>query len=281
MRGFQPVIGLLCLIILLAACGPEATPFPVDLPTPDTAMSASLGTPEAAPGVNAAPGVIRYALAANIAGLVDDLSLIEQTARVETLAAPVNPDDLGSRYDIIAAYGDLPGGQRSPIEHHVALVLNPALSPTNDADIAGILRRAINPQAILPAMTIPGAMPELLESDSPTTLRVELANAGWPDGFDLNLVYDDAPGVEAVIAALQSISIVVYARQADDALAAFETNQANLALITWSTPEERATWEKREGDANVIPLYTLPISYLAVEGLTITFTPSGWPVAHR
>jgi hypothetical protein len=62
-------------------------------------------------------------------------------------------------------------------------------------------------------------------------------------------------------------------------LAALSTGQVQLALISWLTPEERNTWTGQFGMENVIDLYVLPISYLALPGLTITQTPSGWPLA--
>src|SRR5262245_16264955 len=85
-------------VLLVAACGPEATPYPVDIP------SATTSTPQTSD-----TSTIRYALAANTNGLVSDLSLIQASAQIEQLTEAVNPADLGNRYDLVAAYGDLPG----------------------------------------------------------------------------------------------------------------------------------------------------------------------------
>jgi hypothetical protein len=81
------------LLVCLSACEPEATPFPVDIPTPATA------TPT--PGV---PAPVRYALAPNTLDSVADRSLLEGSAQVTQLSEAVNLDDLGTQFDVIAAY---------------------------------------------------------------------------------------------------------------------------------------------------------------------------------
>ncbi|MBI5669060.1 MAG: hypothetical protein HZC41_13730 [Chloroflexi bacterium] len=263
----------LALLVILTACTPEPTPFPVDVP----ATPASTAAPTAA--LPATAGVIRYALAANTAGLVADLPLLEQSAQVITLETVVNPADLGSRYDIIAAYGDLPGGQRSPVEHQVALVFNPDLPPTNDNAVVAALKHAVNPTNILTSLALPGAVPQASASVPTRAVREALANAGWPDGFDLTLAVTHAPGAAPLAAALARVNVTVRAETVTDA--AFASGAAQLALVVWTSPDDRAEWEARIGAANVFPLYTLPISYLAVPGLTISYTPTGWPLPGR
>jgi hypothetical protein len=103
-------------LFLLAACQPEPTPFPVDVPSPYAATSV--------PTTTGSPSV-RYALAANTEGFAADLELIEAVAQVEQLTHAPRLEDLGNRFDILAAYADLPGGTRSPVVPHVSLVVNP------------------------------------------------------------------------------------------------------------------------------------------------------------
>lgn len=271
----------LLLAAVLAACGPEATPFPVDIPTPSAAVtSVPAAAPDTAPDETVETGELRYALAPNTTDFVTDLPLLEQSARLIMLDAPVNPADAGSRYDLIAAYGDLPGGQRSPVGHQIALLINPRLPPLDDSAVVAVLRHTINPQAVLTALDIPGAAAEPLESAPTKTLREELANAGWPDGFDLELL-PNAPGAAPVAAALGTAGITVHVRDAADTAAAFEAGTAHLALVAWTAPEVQTEWETRVGAANVLPLYSLPVSYLAAPGLNITFTPDGWPLPAR
>src|SRR5689334_10569755 len=114
---------LLVLFLVSAACTPEATPFPVDVPTFASAASSANQT------------IIRYALAPNTNGLVSDLVLIEKATQIEALDTAINPADLGSRFDIAAAYGDIPDGMRSPITPHIALVINPKILPWSDPQI--------------------------------------------------------------------------------------------------------------------------------------------------
>lgn len=276
------VVGWLPVVIgLLAGCGPQPTPFPVDIPAEETQPPAPTEAAPAAVEPSLPPGIIRYALAANTAGLVADLPLIEASTQVEQLADPPHPDDLGRRYDILAAFGDLPGGQRSPILQHVALLINPAA--VQQEELAAVLRHSLDPADVLAALAAPGTAAEPLAIPSVTARRVELANAGWPDGINLNLAYTFAPGAAQAAAALQAARIGTQPAQmtAEALNSALETGQIHLALIVWKTPDERAAWAERAGAANLVDLYTVPIGYQAAPGLNITFTPSGWPIANR
>lgn len=280
--GWMAVAGWLPVVIgLLAGCGPQPTPFPVDIPAEETQPPAPTEAVPAAVEPSSPPGIIRYALAANTAGLVADLPLIEVSAQVEQLAGPPRPDDLGRRYDILAAFGDLPGGQRSPVLQHVALLINPAA--VQQEELAAALRRSLNPVEVLAALAAPGAAAEPLAIPSVTARRVELANAGWPDGINLNLAYTFAPGAAQAAAALQAVHIWTQPIQmtAEALNSALEAGQVHLALIVWTTPDERAAWVERAGAANLVDLYAVPIGYQAAPGLNVTFTPSGWPIANR
>lgn len=280
--GWMAVVGWLPVVIgLLAGCGPQPTPFPVDIPAEETPPPAPTEAAPSAVEPSLPPGIVRYALAANTAGLVADLPLIEASTQVEQLADPPRPDDLGRRYDILAAFGDLPGGQRSPILQHVALLINPAA--VQQEELAAVLRRSLDPADVLAALAAPGTAAEPLAISSATARRVELANAGWPDGINLNLAYMFAPGAAQAAAALQAARIWTQPAQmtAEALNSALEAGQIHLALIVWTTPDERAAWAERAGAANLVDLYTVPIGYQAVPGLNITFTPSGWPIANR
>ncbi|NWG16342.1 MAG: hypothetical protein HXY41_06870 [Chloroflexi bacterium] len=268
---------------LLAGCGPEPTPFPVDIPAEET-RPPEVAEPAPAASVLPSPAAlafIRYALAANTGGLVADLPLIETSAPVEYLTTPPLPDDLGRRYDILAAFGDLPGGARSPVLQHVALFINPAA--VQQEELAAILRHSLDPADAAAALAIPGLEAEPLAIPSATQRRVELANAGWPDGLDLTLAYTFAPGAAQAAALLCAAGIRVNVTQKtpETLNSALETGQVHLALIVWTTPDERAAWAARAGAANLVDLYAVPIGYQAVPGLNITFTPSGWPIANR
>jgi hypothetical protein len=256
------------------ACEPEPTPFPVAIPPPSTDVPLTIS----------ASSSIRYTFAPNTAGLVADLELISESAQVEQLTEEVNPDELGTRYDIVTAYGDLPGGTRSPVMAHVALLVNPDITPLDNSAVISIVQHSIDAQAVIEHLAISGAQVDLSQAAIATsTLRLQLANAGWPDGFHLTTAYAYTPGAVEMVEQLQAIGIssqMLLMTDADIA-AELDDGQIHLALVTWTAPEQRERWETLVGSANVLDLYTIPISYLAMPELTITFTANGWPLVTR
>jgi hypothetical protein len=258
------VIFCLCIV----GCTPDATPFPVDIPTISS-------TPPAG-----SQSTLRYALSANTENLVSDLAVIQAAAQVEQLTEPINNGDLGNRYDLVAAYGDLAEGTRSPIVHHITLILNPVIAPLDNAILINILRRSLNSQDIVTTLKMAGAEPNVLESSPTAIMRTELANAGWPDGLSLILAYAYTPGVVNVAEQLQRAGIRAHllTLTEKEIRIAFEEGRIQAALMVWKTPEEREDWVSRFGSDNVIDLYSIPISYLAISGLKVEFTASGWPI---
>ena len=84
---------------------------------------------------------------------------------------------------------------------------------------------------------------------------------GYPDGFDLTVSSQIAPGAAAIVKVLSAMGIA--------ARVVTESNEpVHLTLTTAQNP-------------NAIPLFTIPINYRAVDGLIITFTPSGLPIAQK
>jgi hypothetical protein len=53
---------------------------------------------------------------------VADIDVISESAQVEQLTEEVNSTEIGTHYDIFAAYGDLPGRTRLPVTPHIALL---------------------------------------------------------------------------------------------------------------------------------------------------------------
>jgi len=269
----QPIVHIFALCgLFFIACTPEATPFPVDIPTADNVTS-----------VPSSSSTIRYALAANTDGYMGDLAFIQASAQVEQLTDPIDANGLGNRYDLLAAYGDLSGGIRSPITPHVTLVVNPTIPPLDDPFLRNILYRSLNTQAIIDFLAISGTVAAPRESSAPSTLRTELANAGWPDGLRMSVAYAYTPGAPQIIMQFQAAGIQagVSPMSEDEIRKAFDEGQIQAALISWKTPAERTVWSSRFGEENVIDLYSVPISYIATPGLQITFTPGGWPIASR
>lgn len=256
------LLALCCL--LLAACEPEATPFPVDLPTPTA--------------VPPTPAVIRYALAANTANRVADMALLERAAHITPLTEPVNPAELGTAYDIIAAYGTYPDSTRSPVNITYTLLVNSTMPPLDE--VADSLLHSLDTVSLAAALNIPGVQPIAPETDSRPalpTIRSQLANAGWPDGFNLIVAHDQRLGINALVTHFSRLNVTLNPIPLGDTFAG-----VHLALVTWTTTDERNTWLQWAGSGTqAIDLFTLPISYWAVPDLTITYSPQGWPIPAR
>lgn len=266
---------LIIAVLVLTACQPDPTPFPVNIPVTE---SASAQAP-----VSVTPGTIRYALAANTIDAIPDIALIMESSQVEYLSQPVNPADLGARYDIIVTYGNVPDGVVSPVTVHVALILNTGRSFFEGIQLPSLLNRSLDPRTVVNMLGIPGSIPDQADTVDAGAIRGELANAGFPDGLIVNIVSAYSPGVSAIKAVFQAAGV-----ESQWALASpqsisevFQSGDVLAALVTWTTSESRAVWESVSDPENVIDLFTIPISYLAVDGLTITFTSSGFPLATR
>jgi hypothetical protein len=93
-------------------------------------------------------------------------------------------------------------------------------------------------------------------------IRTSLANMGFPDGFQLSLATAPAPGLEQVIADFNASNIRIQLLQAG--------NQAHLSLMLSPVLPEGA-----------VEIYSLPISYLAKEGISVEFSEDGWPLPSR
>lgn len=262
------LVAALVLTLGLSACGPEATPLPVDIPVT-----------QAAGGAPVEPATLRYALAPNTRGYVAELEQIAAAAEVTTLDDLPSPDAVGDRYALVAALGDFDGATRSPQPLRVILILNTASDPLDDPAIADLARRAVNPAAIVAALGIAGAEARELAGRESTTLRAELANLGLPDGVDVVVGAVFAPGSDLLMAQLRAAGFVAAHTSLTlvEAESAFAAGTANLLLVGAGDAAIEA-WRANAGAANVIDLYTLPISYRAIPDLVLSFTPSGWPV---
>lgn len=264
----------LCVYVIagiLAACEPQATPFPVEMP------------PTSAPSPT--PGALlplRYALDANMAGFVPDLPLIAG-AQIEQLAERLSPQAVGTQYDVGVAYGEWAGLTRAAIIPHVALLINPSAPPLDQSALVEIVRQSINTDALAAALNIPGVIASPHTTAPIPTLRTQLANLGYLDGIVLYLAYAYLPGVSQIAGQLDSVNIRSEIRALTDAeiVTGFAQNWLHLALVRWSDAQQRAAWAALVGETQIIDLYILPISYQALPDLTITLSPGGFPIANR
>jgi hypothetical protein len=247
--------GLVCLaaLLLFCACAPEPTPLPVILPT--------LPPSTATPALDATLAPLRYAVAPDALPFLSDAdraAIAAAGAELVPLAAPPADADL-STYDLVVSAADFPGASAVPSELQVSLTLNTTL-PLDNPALADVVRAAIDPQRVAQSL---GFASDSSASPSLTTaaLRETLANAGYPDGFDLTFASRSLPGADALTRMLGAVGI--------DAREVAADTPAHLALTT-APP-----------DANAIALYRLSLHFHAADGLTITFTPSGFPLASR
>ncbi len=257
---------VLCVFLLIAACTPTATPFPASLPTTETP------TPQTFP---TAPPPLRYGIGANAAGYIDDIANIEAQAIIHYLPDSGNLAALGEQVDIIVAFGDWGGWERSPITPFVGLVINQRIAPFNNPELAHMLAQTIDGWTIVEQLTISGAFGLTNETIPVRDGRVQLANNGWPDGVTITLGHLPIPGIEQIIEQMNTYGIEVQLQSFQDTeavLAALANDRLQAAVIMY---------DGQQAPQEVIPLYGLPISYIAIENLNITFTSNGWPLIAR
>ena len=91
------------------------------------------------------------------------------------------------------------------------------------------------------------------------------------------------PGAQAVADALRAVRIGAILTNAgeSDFGPTLDTSAPHLILAGWTNDNQKQSWIARAGEVNVVELYTVPISYLAVDGLQISYAPGGFPVATR
>jgi len=264
---------LMCFVTaLIAACEPAPTPFPVDVPVTPTATL----SPTEIPPIN-------YGLAPNTNGLIAELDTIQTNVNLTQATEDISASEPGSVFDIVAGYGEYAGWSRSEILPRVMLVIHPTLQPMTP-EYAAIIRQRIYAEGIVTAINIPGTtiLQSVSTPDIPS-LRQSLANQGRPDGLRVAVAHAYVPGVDTVVAQLASINVEarVVKLTNDEIRVGFENGDIHMALVTWTSEEEQQRWHDLFGQEFTMDLFTLPISYSAVDGLTISLTAGGWPLPRR
>lgn len=272
------IVALMLALGLLAACEPEATPIPAFI---DATPDGTIGLP--LPGtltVTPAQPQVRYGLMVDSLDQIPELDQLEAVGTVTRIDRVMMQGELSASYDIAAAYGDRPGWQLSPVRPGVSLIVNATIPPLDQPAALDAVRASLDAQAITGALNLPGALPLSASQPILADLRRGLANAGWPDGFDLRTAYMPIPGIDYVAASWRVLGILTEPHPLDDAAieAGLREGQLNAAVITWANGEERARWEAVFGPDALIDLYAIPISYWSRDGLSLTFTPGGWPI---
>ncbi|MGJ3238520.1 MAG: hypothetical protein ACFE0Q_07420 [Anaerolineae bacterium] len=251
---------LLCIIGLwLAGCEAQATPI------------ASIATPTGRPQPTSTPVIaLRYAVAANLAPYVD-LDMLPFVTDV------IAGNETLNIYDLVVSYGAYEGWQLSPISHHVTLAINPNLSPFDEPSIRALVADVLDRESLVTAINIPGVTTvPTSDPSSSFTIRAALANAGYPDGFQLILASDLLPAVDTLREQFARANFDLTLTSYSDAI--WNDNQAHLIAFNWTQDDTRQLWAERVGEENMIDLWMLPISYLAPDDLALEFTETGLPI---
>ncbi|MDX2078337.1 MAG: hypothetical protein SFZ02_18035 [bacterium] len=250
----------------MTACEGQATPFPAQIasPTPDESVIAN--TPASA---TQAP-TIRYAIDPSLTGIFINE---DDSYQIIPMTTPLLTTDLGISYDVAIRLGDADGWLRSPMPLTIGLLLRPS------ADFVDILWRATDPTTFIDGFGINGVL-ALHDGTTPyTVVRTDMANLGKPDGFTVNMGILGIIGENALRAQfgtffIETRSIPI---SLDNRLIALQTGEIDLMLVSWFTDSEKSEWVALVGEENLLPLFTVPISYIARPDLTISLSPQGLP----
>lgn len=271
--GNRRISALILAIVGLLLVGCEAQATPIASISTETTESAQ---PPAS--VTSATTVLelRYGILAHTLPYISEIDRIEAIGSVEAVAVG---NVLGD-FDIVAGYGVYDAWQQSPISQRVSLVINPNLAPLTEDTIRMLIPQMIDSQSIVANLDIPGVQQATAQTlTASSSIRTTLANAGYPDGFALTLATESVPALDMIVSQFADNAIQVRLIPLDDEV--LTNQQTHLVLLVWAQEEERSAWVAQVGENNVIDLWTMPISYLAAEGLTIEFAENGLPIPTR
>jgi hypothetical protein len=241
--------GWLMLLIVLVSCEPEATPFPVEIPATATPTEEPSPLPP-----------VRYAVPAALSEIAASF-LADTNAQITTFDDTI-PDrqSLGTDFDIILATGLHQDAAQAPFTHSTHLLINQALPPLDDPAVRTIIVQAISQPS---------------DAEIINTLRTDLANAGWPDGFELRLIYAPATSTIALRDALKPFHIDLQTIPLAEATE-WDIERHHLAI---TTNREQAN---ASDVTEKIPLDQMSLSYWTAPDIAVTFSSEGWPIAsHR
>ena len=260
------------LVSLIVACTPETTPFPADLPPTATQFIEPT-----------LPPPIRYGILYDVAEYFPDKAFIEESALVTQLDIIPSIEEATQTHTVVVRFGIHEGWQVSPITPKIIAVMNSNLAPFNEIEIRNIFSQTPNVGQILDELQLVGAETLLVTPASSEIIRTQLANLGYPDGLDLVVAHHQPYGFQPILTNLsqKGISLRELVLSKDELLQAFQQQLSHLILITLHSDEEFAEWEQIAGADNILQLYTLPISYIATDDVTVEFTANGFPLVTR
>lgn len=247
---------------LLAGCEAESTPLAIVItPTVTPSPQATIAPP------------ITYAIAEDLASFINIAEGLETLAIVDFLSDDGRDEVVIGGYDIIVGLGLDEAWEQSPQMIRSALLINPDLTPLDDAFVLARLREAIDPVALALESGIVGAMGYDNTDARPFgDVRNALANYGYPDGFGLRLTGASIAGQDKLIAQLRRANFDVSFE------ATIPIEQAHLILAFSGSEDVWNDWEVRYGADKVITLFDVPIRYRVRDDIAIVFNENGLPV---
>lgn len=258
---------IIACILFLTACESEPTPFPAQIATstPDITLIENTPIP-ATPSVSA----IRYGIDPSLGNIP---LLIDTTYTQIASQTPITLADLDVTYDLALRLGDAEGWSRLPNPITIGVILRPSY------EFADLLWRAIDPPEWIDMLGISGALP-LHDGATPiTVLRTDMANLGKPDGFTLNMGVQNIIGESQIQTQLGALFIETrpIALSTNNRLELWNNGAVDMMLVSWLTEAEKTEWVNLVGEANLLPLFTVPMSYIASSNLTVTLSENGLP----
>lgn len=249
---------LIVALVGLVGCEQTATPLPVAL-SPTDATLPTQTIPR-----------FSYALSPEAASAFAKRDQL--LAGFDVVIVDPQQDD-GSTYDIVVALGTVEGMTPSPIPLTVKLSLKSTLQPLDDPQVADLVQQIFQPGVIAAELGLAtGAAPA--QTIEPATIRVQLANAGYPDGLNLNLISTLAPRSERLPDLLHPYGIDLHLTVMNDEDA--ERNYTS-EVFNGAVTGSGSTWIEQP-DSHLIDLYSIPVSYRAAGAISLSFTPQGFPI---
>ncbi len=254
-------------LLFLTACESEPTPFPAQIvtSTPDTTITENTPVP-VTPSVSA----IRYGIDPSLS----NISLMIDANYIQILSqAPITNADLDVTYDLALRLGDADGWSRLPNPITIGVILRPSYA------FADLIWRAIDPPEWIDTIGIHGALP-LHDGTTPIIiLRTDMANLGKPDGFTLNMGVQNMIGEAQIQTQLGALFIETrpIALSNENRLDLWNNGAVDMMLVSWLSESEKIAWVNLVGEANLLPLFTAPMSYIASSNLNVILSENGLP----
>lgn len=259
---------LVCLLSsLLVACEAPATPL---------AAGAHTNAPPEAPMTSAVPlQTLRYGILADSRPHLD-ISLIEAVVPVETIN---RVEDIAG-FDLVIGLGRYEGWQMLSMQQHVSLAIRTDYAPLDIPSVTDLISTVLDVSRLINALGTSGMQETVTHTHRPSAeIRTILANDGYPDGLMLRFASPDIPASALIQEQFAEAGITLV--PAIYPMTEPNPQAAHLVLFTWLNAEERASWQAQFGDDTLIDLWTIPISYITSERVTVRFAENGLPIPQR